>query len=79
MARHNPRVIWLEYRGEGPIKQTLMLVGKVVAFMSGGLFFNENTDNILVPALYWITDRQIINELLLATETPLQSCINKTN
>ena len=31
VKRHNARVIRLEYEGEGPIKQTLMLVGKVTA------------------------------------------------
>lgn len=36
VARHNARLIWLEYEGEGPIKQTLMLVGKGVTYDTGG-------------------------------------------
>ncbi|KAK2167350.1 hypothetical protein LSH36_29g08016 [Paralvinella palmiformis] len=36
VKRHNARVIRLEYEGEGPIKQTLMLVGKGVTYDTGG-------------------------------------------
>ena len=36
VARHHPRVIELEYQGEGPIKKTLMLVGKAVTYDTGG-------------------------------------------
>lgn len=36
VERHHPRVIHLEYQGEGPIEQTLMLVGKAVTYDTGG-------------------------------------------
>jgi len=36
VARHHPRIIELEYQGKGPIKKTLMLVGKAVTYDTGG-------------------------------------------
>jgi leucyl aminopeptidase len=36
VERHRPRVIKLEYQGEGPIEQTLMFVGKAVTYDTGG-------------------------------------------
>lgn len=36
VARHAPRVIFLEYVGEGPIDTTLMLVGKGITYDTGG-------------------------------------------
>ncbi|KAB5567819.1 hypothetical protein PHYPO_G00237220 [Pangasianodon hypophthalmus] len=36
VPRHQARVIHLEYSGEGPIQQTLMLVGKGITYDTGG-------------------------------------------
>ncbi len=36
VERHQPRVIKLEYQGDGPIEKTLMLVGKAVTYDTGG-------------------------------------------
>lgn len=36
VPRHHPRIIELEYQGAGPIKKTLMLVGKAVTYDTGG-------------------------------------------
>uniref|UniRef100_A0A3B1IP95 Zgc:152830 n=1 Tax=Astyanax mexicanus TaxID=7994 RepID=A0A3B1IP95_ASTMX len=36
VPRHQARVIHLEYRGEGPITQTLMVVGKGITYDTGG-------------------------------------------
>jgi leucyl aminopeptidase len=36
VERHQPRVIKLEYQGEGPIEKTLMFVGKAVTYDTGG-------------------------------------------
>ena len=36
VERHHPRIIELEYQGEGPVKDTLMLVGKAVTYDTGG-------------------------------------------
>ncbi|NVJ60489.1 MAG: leucyl aminopeptidase family protein [Gammaproteobacteria bacterium] len=36
VTRHQPRVIHLTYEGEGPIEQTVMLVGKAVTYDTGG-------------------------------------------
>ncbi|MEE4245728.1 MAG: hypothetical protein V2I33_09970, partial [Kangiellaceae bacterium] len=36
VERHQPRVIHLEYVGEGPIEQTIMLTGKAVTYDTGG-------------------------------------------
>ncbi|KAI5622090.1 hypothetical protein C0J50_18474 [Silurus asotus] len=36
VPRHQARVIHLEYLGEGPIQQTLMLVGKGITYDTGG-------------------------------------------
>ena len=36
VARHTARLIGLEYEGEGPIEETLMLVGKGVTYDTGG-------------------------------------------
>ena len=36
VERHHPRVIELEYQGEGPVEKTLMLVGKAVTYDTGG-------------------------------------------
>lgn len=36
VPRHHPRIIELEYQGEGPITKTLMLVGKAVTYDTGG-------------------------------------------
>lgn len=35
--RHNGRLIFLEYTGEGDINQTLLFVGKGITFDTGGL------------------------------------------
>ncbi|MEQ2203364.1 hypothetical protein XENOCAPTIV_029226 [Xenoophorus captivus] len=36
VPRHQARVIKLQYRGEGPIQKTLMLVGKGITYDTGG-------------------------------------------
>ncbi len=36
VERHQPRVVHLTYEGEGPIEQTLFLVGKAVTYDTGG-------------------------------------------
>lgn len=36
VERHHPRIIELSYQGKGPIKKTLMLVGKAVTYDTGG-------------------------------------------
>ena len=36
IPRHDGRVIWLTYNPEGPIEQTLLLVGKGVTYDTGG-------------------------------------------
>ncbi|XP_041368476.1 putative aminopeptidase W07G4.4 [Gigantopelta aegis] len=36
VERHQGRVIWLEYEGEGPIEKTLFLVGKGITYDTGG-------------------------------------------
>jgi leucyl aminopeptidase len=36
VERHRPRVITLEYRGHGPIEQTIFLAGKGLTYDSGG-------------------------------------------
>jgi len=36
VPRHHPRIVELEYQGAGPIKKTLMLVGKAVTYDTGG-------------------------------------------
>merc|ERR1719259_9051 len=36
IPRHQGRVIWLTYEPEGPVEQTLMLVGKGVTYDTGG-------------------------------------------
>eukprot|EP00126_Sphaerothecum_destruens_P001176 Sdes_comp13392_c0_seq1m3174 len=36
VQRHHPRLVTLEYCGEGPIQQTLLLVGKGVVYDTGG-------------------------------------------
>ena len=34
--RHDARLIWLTYEGEGPIKKTVYLVGKGITYDTGG-------------------------------------------
>ena len=36
VVRHQGRVIWLTYEGEGPIDETVMLVGKGICYDTGG-------------------------------------------
>ena len=36
IPRHDGRVIWLTYTPDGPIEQTLLLVGKGVTYDTGG-------------------------------------------
>lgn len=36
VPRHHPRVIKINYEGEGPVEKTLFLVGKAVTFDTGG-------------------------------------------
>lgn len=36
VARHHPRVVKLDYQGEGPIEKTLILIGKGVTYDTGG-------------------------------------------
>ena len=36
IPRHDGRVIWLTYTPDGPVEQTLMLVGKGVTYDTGG-------------------------------------------
>ena len=36
IPRHDGRVIWLTYTPDGPVEQTLLLVGKGVTYDTGG-------------------------------------------
>ncbi|WP_444996143.1 M17 family metallopeptidase [Aliikangiella sp. IMCC44359] len=36
VVRHQPRVVKMEYQGDGPIEKTLILVGKAVTYDTGG-------------------------------------------
>jgi leucyl aminopeptidase len=42
VARHHPRVIHLEYVGEGPIEQTLYFAGKGITYDTGGADLKVN-------------------------------------
>ena len=36
IPRHDGRVIWMTYTPDGPVEQTLLLVGKGVTYDTGG-------------------------------------------